>query len=170
MSSTSEANFNRCCWRVYLLKQQKKQTKYTWADTFRHWFNHVISENPTPQPTGNFSLVYVCMFVWHFEVKSFSLARKKQFKHGIWDRLPCLGYCIVPSAEFGAGWILMQGCFSGVGLGPSLLVKGTLNASAYEELFGQFHCPNFVRTVWGWALPVPTWLHTSVKSQVHKDV
>ena len=35
---------------------------------------------------------------------------------------------------------------------------------------GQFHAPNFVGTVWGWPLPVPTWLCTSAQSKVHKDM
>ena len=31
---------------------------------------------------------------------------------------------------------------------------------------GQFHAPNFVGTVWGWPLPVPTWLCTSAQSMM----
>ena len=31
-------------------------------------------------------------------------------------------------------------------------------------------CSNFVGTVWGWPLPVPTWLCTSAQSKVHKDM
>ena len=34
----------------------------------------------------------------------------------------------------------------------------------------QSHAPNFVGTVWGWPLPVPTWLCTSAQSKVHKDM
>ena len=48
------------------------------------------------------------------------------------------------------------GCFSGVGFGPLVPVKGTLKASALLRPFGQIHAPNFVGTVWGWPLLVPT--------------
>ena len=36
--------------------------------------------------------------------------------------------------------------------------------------FWQFLFPNFVETVWGWPVPVPTWLRTSAQSKVHKDM
>jgi len=36
--------------------------------------------------------------------------------------------------------------------------------------FGQYKAPNFVETVWGWLLPVPTWFRTSAQSKVHKDM
>ena len=36
--------------------------------------------------------------------------------------------------------------------------------------FGQFHAPNFVGTIWGWPLPVPTWLCTNAQTEVNKDM
>jgi len=60
----------------------------------------------------------------------------------------------------------MLGCFSWVGLGPLVPVKGTLNASAYH--FGQFMLPlsklklNFVGTVWAV-------MFLFQQSEVHKD-
>ena len=44
-----------------------------------------------------------------------------------------LSDCTVPSVKFGEGGI-MWGCFSAAGLGPFVPVKGTLNASASQEM------------------------------------
>uniref|UniRef100_A0A3B4BUR0 G-protein coupled receptors family 1 profile domain-containing protein n=1 Tax=Pygocentrus nattereri TaxID=42514 RepID=A0A3B4BUR0_PYGNA len=71
-----------------------------------------------------------------------------------------LSDCIVPSVKFGGVGIMVWGCFSGVGLSPLVPVKGALNASTPRD-FGQFHTPNFVGTVRGRSLPVPTRLHTT---------
>ena len=49
--------------------------------------------------------------------------------------------CIVPSVKFGGGGIMVWGSFSGAGLGPLVPVKGTLNASAYQEIVGNFMLP-----------------------------
>ena len=57
----------------------------------------------------------------------------------------------MPSVKFGRGGIVVWGCVSGAGLAPLVPVKGTLNDSD-----SQFNAPNFVETVMGWLLPVPT--------------
>ena len=46
---------------------------------------------------------------------------------------------------------MVWGCYSGVGLGPLVPVKGALKVSGYQDILD-----NFVGTVWGWPLPVPT--------------
>jgi len=55
-----------------------------------------------------------------------------------------LSDCIVPSVKFGGGGIIVWCCFSGAGLGPLVPVKGTLNASAYQEILDNFMLP----TLW----------------------
>ena len=55
-----------------------------------------------------------------------------------------LSDCIVPSVKFGGGGIMVWGCSSGAGFDPLVLVKGTLNASAYQEILDNFMLP----TLW----------------------
>ena len=50
--------------------------------------------------------------------------------------------CIVPSVKFGGEGIMVWGCFSGAWFGPLVPVKGTLNASAYQEILDNFMLPS----------------------------
>ena len=49
--------------------------------------------------------------------------------------------CIMPTVQFGGGGIMLWGCVFGVGLGPLVPVKGTLNASADQEFLDNFMLP-----------------------------
>lgn len=40
------------------------------------------------------------------------------------------------------------------------LAQQQCTESFMEWVFGQFHAPNFMGTVWSWPLPLPTWLCT----------
>ena len=55
-----------------------------------------------------------------------------------------ISHCIVPSVKFGGWGIMERGCFSGAGLGPYVPVKGTLNASAYQDILDNSMLP----TLW----------------------
>jgi len=51
----------------------------------------------------------------------------------------------MPSVKFGGGGIMVWGCFSGAGLDSLVPVKGTLNASAYQEILDNFTLPTRYR-------------------------
>ena len=63
---------------------------------------------------------------------------------------------------------MVWGCFSGAGLGPLVPVKGTLNASAHQEMLDSSMFP----TLWEqfWDGPFMLRLCTSAQSKVHKDM
>lgn len=54
--------------------------------------------------------------------------------------------------------------FPGVGLGFLVLVKGHLNASAYQDIL--FYASNFMGRVWPFS--VPAWLCLGAQSKFHK--
>jgi len=81
------------------------------------------------------------------------------------------GTCLtafVPNVKFGGGGIMVWRCFSGAGLGHLVPVKGTLNASAYQENLDSFILP----TLWEqfgdghFLFQLPT----SAQSKAHKDM
>ena len=59
----------------------------------------------------------------------------------------------MPSVKFGGGGTMVWCCFLGVGLGPLVPVKGTLNVSAYQEHTKKHDCAPLQK-----ARPIKTWM------------
>lgn len=62
----------------------------------------------------------------------------------------------VLSVKFCGGDIMMKCCFSGVGLGPLVPVKGTLNASAQPDILDNSTLPTLRQQFRGGPSPVST--------------
>ena len=56
---------------------------------------------------------------------------------------------LVPSVKLGGGGMMVWGCSSGAGLGPLVPVKGTLDASADQDILDN-SISYFVGPVWSW--------------------